>query len=162
MLKSFVQWNNVRTIKTESNRNFGWERNKDQFLYVGKFSWNDANLADSKVIFENSLNYKLKDLPSPNQPIHSTYSTKVSKIAWVGLFIGSGSGGSSRSEWIAKHIRIFFFGAIMVWERLKWIVQFKSIRRIQFVDGSFSWIKIITINSTSKYGKHRRTWTQSI
>ena len=93
---------------------------------------------------------------SPKQPIHSTYSTEVSKIAWVSLFIGS---GSSRSEWIAKHIRIFFFGAIIAWERLKWIIQFKGIRRIHFVDGSFPWIKIITINSTSKHGKHKHTIT---
>ena len=96
---------------------------------------------------------------SPKQPIHSTYSTEVSKIAWVSLFIGSGS--SSRSKWIAKHIRIFFFGAIIDWERLKWIIQFKGIGRIQFVDGSFSWIKIITINSTSKYGKHKHTRTRT-
>jgi hypothetical protein len=78
----------------------------------------------------------------PKQPSHSTYSTEVSKIAWVSLFIGSGR----RSEWITKHIRIFFFGTIIAWERLKWIIQFKGIRRIQFVDGSFPWIKIITIN----------------
>lgn len=99
---------------------------------------------------------------SPKQPIHSTYSTEVSKIAWVSLFIGSGSSG--RSEWIAKHIRIFFFGAIIAWERLKWIIQFKGIGRIQFVDRSFPWIKIIIINSTSKYGKHKhtKTWTRSI
>lgn len=92
---------------------------------------------------------------SPKQPIHSTYSTEVSKIAWVSLFIGSGSG----SKWIAKHIRIFFFGAIIAWERLKWIIQFKGVGRIQFVGGSFPWIKIITINSTSKYSKHEHTRT---
>lgn len=93
---------------------------------------------------------------SPKQPIHSTYSTEVSKIAWVSLFIGSGS----RSERITKHIRILFFGTIIAWERLKWIIQFKGIRRIQFVDGSFPWIKIIKINQQTQQTQAHKTCSQ--
>lgn len=71
-----------------------------------------------------------------------TYITKVCKIVGVCLFTDIGG-----SKWVTKQICFLLFGSLTARERLKRIIQFKGIWRIQLIDRSFPWIKIIDINS---------------